>query len=122
MTSAFPQRAAAAVVLSFVLAACGGGDGEDGDLAQQGEAVFEANCAVCHGQGAVGTDQGPPLVHEVYEPSHHPDESFRNAVTQGVQPHHWQFGPMPPVPGLQGEDVDAVIAYVRSLQRDAGIE
>ena len=61
-------------------------------------------------------------MHEVYEPSHHPDESFRNAVQQGVQPHHWEFGPMPPVPGVQGEDIDAVIAYVRSLQREAGIQ
>ena len=112
---------AASAVAVVLLSGCGGG-GEGSGLAQQGQAVFEANCAVCHGQRAVGTQQGPPLVHEVYEPSHHADESFRNAVSQGVQPHHWEFGPMLPVASVEGEDLDAVIAYVRSLQRDAGIE
>lgn len=115
------RTSAAATALAFLLAACGGGAGTT-DLAQEGEAVFEANCAVCHGQGGTGTAQGPPLVHQVYEPSHHPDDALRNAVAQGVQPHHWEFGPMPPVPAVDGEDVDAVIAYVRSLQRAAGIE
>ncbi len=81
-----------------------------------------ANCSACHGPQGQGTDQGPPLVHVVYEPSHHPDDAFRQAIAQGAAPHHWDFGPMPPVPDLDDDEVDAVIAYVRDLQREAGIE
>jgi len=35
--------------------------------------------------------------------------------------HHWQFGHMPPVPGLSQKDVAKIIAFVRELQRANGI-
>jgi mono/diheme cytochrome c family protein len=107
-----------AVVL--LLAGCGGDQQQAG--ASRGQALFEANCSACHGPQGQGTDQGPPLVDVVYEPSHHPDEAFRSAVANGVTPHHWDFGPMPAIPSLDEAQVDAIIGYVRGLQRDAGIE
>ena len=62
---------------------------------------FEAKCAVCHGVNAAGQDGvAPPLVHIIYEPSHHGDESFQRAVAMGVRGHHWPFGDMPPVGGV----------------------
>lgn len=88
---------------------------------QGGKATFEASCAACHGQVALGTEQGPPLLHPYYEPGHHSDEAFHLAVTQGAMAHHWSFGNMPPVPGLGREEVSEVIAYVRWLQRQAGV-
>ena len=97
----------------------GGGDG-DVDLAR-GEELFARNCAACHGPAAQGTSQGPPLVHEVYVPSHHSDESFQVAVARGVQPHHWEFGAMPPIPALSREEVADITAHVRRLQAEAGI-
>ena len=128
------MRAAARTVLAATalagLVACGGGGGggqasgdplAGGDPAR-GQELFAANCAACHGANASGTPSGPPLVHEVYEPSHHADASFLRAVQQGVQPHHWEFGPMPSIPGLDTGDVADIIAYVRGLQREAGIE
>lgn len=112
-------------ILTFVAVACGGGEGDTraaGEAdAGRGEELFAANCAVCHGQEARGSDAGPPLVHQVYEPSHHSDESFQAAVARGVQPHHWDFGAMPPVQGLSRDDVADIVAYVRQLQREAGI-
>lgn len=86
-----------------------------------GKLAFDANCTVCHGQRGLGTDQGPPLVHIVYEPAHHADGAFVLAIQRGVRAHHWRFGDMPPVPGLSREEVVEVIAYVRFLQRQAGI-
>ena len=71
--------------------------------------------------GAAGSDKGPPLVHKIYEPSHHGEESFYLAVRQGVRSHHWPFGDMPPVDGLSDDEVGRIIAYVRELQRAAGI-
>ncbi len=90
------------------------------DLAR-GEQVFAANCAACHGEAGVGTTSGPPLVHEIYEPGHHPDESFVRAIREGVPAHHWDYGPMPAISGLNDEEIEDVIAYVRELQREAGI-
>ncbi len=86
-----------------------------------GERLFIANCVRCHGDLALGTSQGPPLVHITYEPNHHSDEAFRRAAMAGVVPHHWNFGPMPPVPGVSEADVQQITAYIRWLQRSAGI-
>jgi mono/diheme cytochrome c family protein len=86
-----------------------------------GERLFNANCARCHGQHAAGTVSGPPLVHVYYEPNHHADITFQRAVALGVQAHHWTYGPMPPIAGLNESDVGVITAYVRWLQRRAGI-
>jgi mono/diheme cytochrome c family protein len=88
---------------------------------QAGEAKFAANCAVCHGIRGVGTKQGPPLVHKIYEPNHHGDITFHRAAESGVRAHHWGFGNMPKIEGVTAEDVDHIIRYVRWLQREAGI-
>ena len=91
------------------------------EKAQAGEIAFNANCSLCHGANAAGTNLGPPLVHKIYEPNHHQDFSFRNAVQNGVQAHHWQFGNMPPAPQVAEDDVERIICYVRELQRANGI-
>ena len=90
--------------------------------AQIGLRAFEAACARCHGENAAG-QQGvaPPLIHKIYEPSHHADESFQRAVATGVRSHHWSFGDMPPVEGLTRGDVAMVVAYIREIQRANGI-
>lgn len=88
---------------------------------RSGEGLFNANCARCHGERGVGTDKGPPLVHKIYEPSHHSDMSFYLAALKGVRAHHWRFGDMPRVEGLNEREVGSIILYVRWLQRRAGI-
>lgn len=87
-----------------------------------GRTAFDAKCAACHGAAAVG-QQGvaPPLVHRIYEPSHHGDEAFQRAVSLGVQAHHWTFGNMPQIDGLTRGDVTMIIAYVRELQQANGV-
>lgn len=87
----------------------------------EGRPLFDANCAVCHGSRAAGTDQGPPLIHRIYEPSHHGDYAFQMAVRNGVRAHHWRFGNMPPVPGLTENQVAWITAYVREIQEANGI-
>lgn len=88
---------------------------------QPGEAKFKANCSACHGTGGVGTSQGPPLVHKIYEPNHHGDAAFQRAAANGVKAHHWEFGNMPKIDAATPEDVDQIIKYVRWLQKQAGI-
>ena len=89
--------------------------------ATAGHALFEENCMTCHGRHATGSDQGPPLVHRIYEPNHHGDMSFRLAVRKGVRAHHWPFGNMPPVEGVSDEDAIKITRYVRELQKANGI-
>ena len=115
-------RVAAAVVAVALLAACGGGD--SGDPAERGEALFrgEGTCATCHGPALQGTPMGPSFLDQIYAPGHHPDAAFHAAVRNGVQPHHWAFGPMPALPHLDEDDVDDIIAFVRREQRAAGID
>ncbi|MCT4371293.1 cytochrome c [Yangia mangrovi] len=95
-------------------------------LSQQGELgknAFDAVCAACHGENAAGKmGFGPPLVHKLYEPSHHGDMAFLVAAQQGVRAHHWKFGNMPPQPQLTQAEVKTIIAYVRELQRANGID
>jgi len=90
--------------------------------AGRGAALFAKNCIRCHGQNAAGSDKGPPLVHKIYEPSHHGDEAFYRAVQQGVQGHHWPFGNMAPIEGVSDDEIGQIIAYVRALQVANGIQ
>jgi mono/diheme cytochrome c family protein len=93
------------------------------DEAMIGERVFEAKCAACHGANAAGQNgTAPPLVHKIYEPSHHSDTAFLMAARNGVRAHHWKFGNMPPVEGLTDSDVTYIARYVRELQRENGIQ
>ncbi len=84
--------------------------------------VYVEACGSCHGADLRGTDGGPPLLSVVYEPGHHSDESFRNAIANGTPQHHWDFGDMEPVEGLSEQDVETIIAFVRSEQRRLGFE
>jgi cytochrome c len=89
---------------------------------REGDSLFAANCASCHGESAKGSDQGPPLLHVIYEPSHHSDASFVLAARQGVAAHHWRFGNMPPQPQVDSASLQKIIAYVRWAQREVGID
>ena len=89
--------------------------------ASEGEGLFNNNCATCHGPNGAGSEQGPPLIHRIYEPNHHADLSFILAARNGVRAHHWNFGNMAPVPGVSEQDVKKIVAYIREIQRANGI-
>lgn len=86
-----------------------------------GKALYQQNCASCHGADLKGSDKGPPLLHRIYEPSHHADMAFQLAAKYGSRAHHWHFGDMKPVPAVTPDDVAHITAYVRVEQRKAGI-
>ncbi len=115
------------VIVGLVLSSCGEGGQpvatlSPDDLVERGALVYAANCAECHGADLRGTDRGPSLLSQVYEPGHHGDGAFQAAVARGSPEHHWDFGPMPPVPGLSIDDVEAVVALVRRTQQTHGFE
>jgi mono/diheme cytochrome c family protein len=90
---------------------------------QQGAVLYAQNCASCHGENGAGRNGvGPPLVHIIYEPSHHPDGAFYAAVQLGVRAHHWGFGDMPRQSHVTEPEITQIIAYIRALQRANGID
>ena len=90
--------------------------------AEIGNRIFDVKCAACHGANAAGQNGiAPPLVHKIYEPSHHGDFAFVRAAQNGVRAHHWNFGNMPAVKGLTESEIKMVTAYIRELQRANGI-
>ncbi len=97
---------ALAVALALVLAACGG-DSEPGGGGEesQGETVYSANCARCHGpdgEGGVGPQLGDGAVEENLTLEEHTE-----VVTNGRNG-------MPAWEGqLTPEEIDAVVLYER---------
>lgn len=126
------MRAALFVAAILVITVLGGCTAETGESEapgtaptpvehSRGEALFKTHCASCHGDRGQGTDRGPTFLHRMYRPGHHGDQSFHLAVQRGAKAHHWRFGNMPRIEGLDANDVDEIIGYVRWLQRQAGI-
>ncbi|MEO6653470.1 MAG: cytochrome c [Ilumatobacteraceae bacterium] len=110
--------ACAGVALIVVLSGCGG---ESDDSAIDGAVLYQSNCASCHGADLEGTDRGPAHLSIVYEPGHHGDDSFRSAIANGAPQHHWTFGDMPAIVGLDEAEVTAIIAHIRSEQERQGL-
>jgi mono/diheme cytochrome c family protein len=89
--------------------------------AERGKLAYDANCAQCHGENGAGTDLGPSLIHDIYNPGHHADAAFFAAAQRGVQRHHWPFGDMPPQPQVGRREVETIVRYFRELQEANGI-
>ena len=116
--------------VTLVLTGCAGSPSSDGsetpvrdpEQVAVGAELYLAKCAACHGEDLRGTDQGPSHLSEVYEPNHHSDVAFVLAARRGVSPHHWSFGPMPPIGGLSDSELDAIVSFVRDAQDREGFE
>jgi len=121
------------IVLTILLASCGGESGsrdanpfhlpEQGFIGDpnKGAILYRQNCSSCHGRAGSGSTKGPSLIHKTYNPGHHADLAFHLAVKNGVRRHHWRFGDMPPLADVSPESVGHIVAYVRAIQRRAGI-
>lgn len=86
-----------------------------------GKLNYEAYCASCHGKTAGGTDKGPTFISKIYHPGHHGDGAFFIAPKRGVRAHHWPFGDMPPVDGVNDAQIQSILEYVRAVQQANGV-
>lgn len=87
----------------------------------RGFELFQDNCASCHGADLKGTDQGPPLLHGYYKPGHHSDVAFFRAIELGSPQHHWRFGDMKPVEGVDKKQAQTIVDFVRWYQQETGL-
>ncbi len=95
---------------------------QDPALVAEGAVLYASSCAACHGSDLRGTAVGPSHLSVIYNPYHHGDGAFAVAALSGVQAHHWNFGDMPPIPGLSQGDLERIVAFVRESQRIEGFE
>ena len=86
-----------------------------------GKMNYDAYCASCHGKNTAGSDKGPTFLHRVYHPGHHGDAAFFTAPNKGARAHHWPFGDMKPVEGVNDAQLQTIVDYVRAVQKANGI-
>ena len=130
----------AALAAIVLFGACGqnqggqGGSSEDRDTISQGESIFRANCAACHGANGEGQPNwyirkadgllpAPPLNGDGHT-WHHGDGTLYRIVSQGgaiyESPDLPNYKSGMPAFGetLSHEEIIAVITYVKSLWGD----
>ncbi|MCL1592957.1 MAG: cytochrome c [Actinomycetia bacterium] len=125
-----PGAIAIGVLLVIALGLNGGSSGgqasdievQNAALVTEGDVLYQASCAVCHGSDLRGTERGPSHLSTIYNPGHHGDGAFAIAAVNGVKAHHWNFGNMPRIPGLSDADLERIVAFVRENQRIEGYE
>ncbi len=107
----------ALLALGFVHSAAAANEVEIPFELAKGQLLYEKYCSSCHGPQLDGSDQGPPLIHAFYKPSHHGDKSFYRAALQGTRQHHWNFGDMKPVAGMTPKKMDSIVPFIRYYQQ-----
>lgn len=90
------------------------------EVLERGEEVYEANCIACHGESGKG--DGPAAGVLKPPPRDHTDKAYMSTLTDEDLKKIIVMGGaikgrplMPSHPQLRGEELDALVAYVRSL-------
>ncbi len=107
-------RVAAFGAAVLMLAGCGGDAGESGDLViAEGRALYEVNCLMCHGPGALG--DGPMAASLPVRPprlmdhlGHHTEAQLFQLIQGGVPP------AMPPT-GVSDAEARLIVDYLWTL-------
>ena len=126
--SIFVLPAIVLTLFTFGLVACGGGgdtgggDGASAELVAQGEKHYMQTCGTCHGKDAEGLPNlGKPLLDNefIQESSDAEMVEFLKKGRPATHPENTRGVDMPPKggnPALTEQDLQAIVAYVRTLQ------
>lgn len=89
----------------------------DAEAMARGRAIYAAECATCHGAG--GRADGPEAAALPVKPADQTDFRFMDGVRDSEIAHKVQAGgfQMPAFANIRGNDLVALVAFVRSLSR-----
>jgi mono/diheme cytochrome c family protein len=89
-------------------------------MLEQGRAIYTANCAACHGEGGKGDGPGAGVLKP--PPRDHTDPAYMKTMTDKNIADVIVMGGaikgkplMPSHPQLRGAELDALVAFVKSL-------
>ena len=89
-------------------------------MLEKGRALYKTNCVACHGETGKGDGPGAGVLKP--PPRDHTDAAYMSTLTDEDIKKIIQMGGamrgkpgMPSSPQIRGEDLDALVAYVRSL-------
>jgi len=89
-------------------------------MLQRGREIYKANCVACHGESGKGDGPGAGVLKP--PPRDHTDRAYMSKLTDKEIADTIQMGGaikgkplMPSHPQLRGDDLKAIVAYVRSL-------
>jgi mono/diheme cytochrome c family protein len=89
-------------------------------MLERGRAIYKANCVACHGETGKGDGPGAGVLKP--PPRDHTDRAYMNTLSDKDIGDTIQMGGamkgkplMPSHPQLRGDDLTAIVAYVRSL-------
>ena len=101
-----------ALLVPAMLVAVAAAHAEDAGLLRQGEALVSKECGRCHGVGRTDPSRHPqaPVFRSLSK--RYPIESLEEALGEGIISGH------PDMPEFQfdADDVEAIIAYLKSIQ------
>jgi mono/diheme cytochrome c family protein len=86
-----------------------------------GEQTYMDFCGSCHGRDFEGSSQGPSQLDAVFAPEVMSDDDYRAAIGDGAPEKYYDTGPMPAIGSLDDQETQNVIAYVRQVQEDRGM-
>jgi mono/diheme cytochrome c family protein len=93
-------------------------------MIEKGQGIYKLNCAPCHGVG--GRGDGPASANLDPKPRDHTNAEYMQKLTDEEIAKTVQIGgapkgmpQMPSSPQIKGDDMNALIAFIRSLSRPA---
>jgi mono/diheme cytochrome c family protein len=105
-----------AALAALALASCSGvpGGEQQASLTADGKAIAEAECGSCHATGRDDASPRPDAPPFRYVLAHYPSEPLADAFVEGLKVGH------PDMPQFQmnPQGVDALLAYLQSIQRE----
>lgn len=94
-------------------------------MLERGREIYKANCVACHGETGKGDGPGAGVLKP--PPRDHTDRAYMSTLSDKEIGDIIRMGGaikgkplMPSHPQLNGDDLNAIVAYVRSLSEPAG--